>query len=96
MFYPQETAKNTMRSRRFLSIQYAIQNNYSVMSLGQATEFTTLVIANLRLNGRRMINHDSCTLTLLILPRGEPPRQGNRIRTRGRAGGTRCAWRRDN
>jgi hypothetical protein len=74
MFYPQDPVNNTIRPHRFLSIQYAIQNNYGVMSMKRVTEFTTLAITNVKLNGHHMTNHDGCTSDLLILPRGEPPR----------------------
>ncbi len=61
MIYPQETPKTTMRVHGFLSIQYDIQNNYSVVSPDRATEFTMFENVDVRLNGRRAIIADGCT-----------------------------------
>lgn len=61
MIYPQEPLKTTLRTSPFLSIQYAIQNNYSVVSPDRVTEFTMLENVDVRLNGRCAENADGST-----------------------------------
>jgi len=61
IFYPQEPAKTTLEERRFVSIQYDIQNNYAGMRLAYATEFTMSECTNAKLKRRRTTNADGST-----------------------------------